>query len=151
VVEGGLAPGAPVTPWNLRDRLVALGSTRIGLDLRWWRLAPRSCWPGLPSEFETSFDNAIGRCAVSLAGPSGARAMSLPWANFSDMARRHVRAESAFGCKTEVGLRGCQGNFLPRTDFMSRALGSFQRDANSLQSVCFYGLLDHADALGFAD
>ena len=55
VVEGGFAPGDPVTPWNLKDRLAALGSNRIGLDLRWSRLAPRSCWPGLPSKFETNF------------------------------------------------------------------------------------------------
>jgi hypothetical protein len=60
VVEGGFAPGDPVTPWNLKDRLAALGSNRIGLDLRWSRLAPRSCWPGLPPEFETNFVKALG-------------------------------------------------------------------------------------------
>jgi hypothetical protein len=60
VVEGGFAPGDPVTHWNLKDWLAALGSNRIGPDLRWSRLAPRSCWPGLPSEFETNFANALG-------------------------------------------------------------------------------------------
>ena len=60
MVEGGFAPGDPVTHWNLKDRLAALGSNRIGLDLHWSRLAPRSCWPGLPSEFETNFVNALG-------------------------------------------------------------------------------------------
>ena len=60
MVEGGFAPGDPVTHWNLKDRLAALGSNRIGPDLRWSRLAPRSCWPGLPSEFETNFANALG-------------------------------------------------------------------------------------------
>jgi hypothetical protein len=64
VVEGGFAPGDPVTPWNLKDRLAAFGSNRIGLDLRCSRLALRSCWPGLPSEFEANFVNALGRCAV---------------------------------------------------------------------------------------
>jgi hypothetical protein len=60
VVEGGFAPGDPVTPWNLKDRPAALGSNRIGLDLRCARLALRSCWPGLPSEFEANFVNALG-------------------------------------------------------------------------------------------
>jgi hypothetical protein len=34
-LSGGrrLAPGDPVKPWNLKDRLAALGSNRIGLDL----------------------------------------------------------------------------------------------------------------------
>jgi hypothetical protein len=76
VVEGGFAPGDPVTHWNLKDRLAALGSNRIGPDLRWSRLAPRSCWPGLPSEFETNFANALG-VAQYVAGAFGARAMSL--------------------------------------------------------------------------
>ena len=67
-MEGGFAPGDPVTPLNLKDPLAALGSNRIGLDLPWSLLAQRSCWPGLPSEFETNFVNALGRCAVSLAG-----------------------------------------------------------------------------------
>ena len=57
MVEGGFAPAAPVTPLNLKDRLAALGSNRIGLDLHWSRLAPRSCWPGLPFDFETNFVN----------------------------------------------------------------------------------------------
>jgi hypothetical protein len=52
VVEGGFAPG--VTRWNLKDRLAALESNRIGRDLRWSRLAPLSCWSGLQSEFETN-------------------------------------------------------------------------------------------------
>jgi hypothetical protein len=64
--RGGFAPGDPVTPLNLKDRLAALGSNRIGLDLRWSRLAPRSCWPGLPSDFETNFVN--GRALRGLSG-----------------------------------------------------------------------------------
>ena len=48
MVEGGFAPG--VTRWNLKDRVAASGSNRIGLDLCWSRLAPLSCWPRLPSE-----------------------------------------------------------------------------------------------------
>jgi hypothetical protein len=67
VVEGGFAPGNPATPWNLKDRLAALGSNRIGLDLRCSRLAQRSCWPVLPSWFEAYFVNVLGRCAVWLA------------------------------------------------------------------------------------
>ena len=59
MVERGFARD-PVTPWNLKDRPAALGSKRIGLDLRWLRLAPLCCWPGLPSEFETDFANALG-------------------------------------------------------------------------------------------
>jgi hypothetical protein len=77
VVERGFARD-PVTPWNLKDRPAALGSKRIGLDLRWSRLAPLCCWPGLPSEFETDFANALGAlCGIS-GGAFGVRAMSLP-------------------------------------------------------------------------
>jgi hypothetical protein len=65
VVEDDCALGDPVTPWNLKDRRAALGSNRIGLDLRWSRLASLSCWPGLQSDFETNVINALGRCAVS--------------------------------------------------------------------------------------
>jgi hypothetical protein len=68
VVERGFGLGDPVTPWNLKDRLAALASNRIGLDLRCSRLAPRSCWPELPSEFDANFVNALGRYAISLAG-----------------------------------------------------------------------------------
>jgi hypothetical protein len=61
-LRGGrrLRSGDPMTRWNLKERLAALGSNRIGLDFCWSRLAPRSCWPGLPSEFETNFANALG-------------------------------------------------------------------------------------------
>ena len=56
-----VAPSDPATtPWNLRDRRPALGSNRIGPASRWLRLAPLSCWPGLPSEFETNFAHALG-------------------------------------------------------------------------------------------
>ena len=59
----------PVKPWNLKDRPAALGSKQIGLDLRWSRLAPLCCWPGLPSEFETDFANARGAlCGISGRG-----------------------------------------------------------------------------------
>jgi len=68
VVERGSARD-PVTPWNLKDRPAALGSKRIGLDLRWSRLAPLCCSPGLPSEFETDFANALGAlCGISGRG-----------------------------------------------------------------------------------
>ena len=68
MVERGFARD-PVTPWNLKDRPAALGSKRIGLDLRWSRLAPLCCWPGLPSEFETDFANALGAlCGISGRG-----------------------------------------------------------------------------------
>ena len=68
MVERGSARD-PVTPWNLKDRPAALGSKRIGLDLRWSRLAPLCCWPGLPSEFETDFANALGAlCGISGRG-----------------------------------------------------------------------------------
>jgi hypothetical protein len=70
VVEGGFAPGDPVTHWNLKDRLAALGSNRIGLDLCWLRLAPRSCWPRLPFEFETNFVNDLGVAQYLWQGPS---------------------------------------------------------------------------------
>jgi hypothetical protein len=33
VVERGFALGEPVTPWNLKDRLAALASNRIGLAM----------------------------------------------------------------------------------------------------------------------
>ena len=68
MVERGFARD-PVTPWNLKDRPAVLGSKRIGLDLRWSRLAPLCCWPGLPFEFETDFANALG----ALCGISGRR------------------------------------------------------------------------------
>jgi len=77
VGEDDCALGDPVTPWNLKDRRAALGSNRIGLDLRWSRLASLSCWPGLPSNFETNLINALGRCAVSLESPFGDRSMSV--------------------------------------------------------------------------
>jgi hypothetical protein len=65
VVERGFARD-PVTPWDLKGRPAALGSKRIGLDLRWLRLAPLCCWQGLPSEFETDFANALGAlCGIS--------------------------------------------------------------------------------------
>jgi hypothetical protein len=96
VVEGGFAPGDPVTPWNLKGRPAALGSNRIGLDLRCSRLVPRSCWPRLPSEFEADFVNASGvaryswqglpvlepcllLAALFLAARNGPSAMSLVW------------------------------------------------------------------------
>jgi len=77
VVEDDCALGDPVAPWNLKDRRAALGSNRIGLDLRWSRLASLSCWPGLQSDFETNVINAPGRCAVSMESPFGAQAMSV--------------------------------------------------------------------------
>jgi len=58
VVERGFARD-PVTPWNLKDRPAALGSKRIGLDLRCSHLAPLCCWPGLPSEYESLFVRAL--------------------------------------------------------------------------------------------
>ena len=68
MVERGFARD-PVTPWNLKDRPAALGSRRIGLDLRWSRLAPLCCWPGLPSEFEADFASAFGAlCGISGRG-----------------------------------------------------------------------------------
>ena len=68
MVERGFARD-PVTPWNLKSRPAALGSKRIGLDLRWSHLAPLCCWPGLPSEFETDFANALGAlCGISGRG-----------------------------------------------------------------------------------
>jgi hypothetical protein len=75
-VEGGFAPG--VTHWNLKDRPAGSESNRIGLVLRCSRLAQLSCWPRLPSEFETNFVTLSG-VARSLAGAFGAR--------LSDMAR----------------------------------------------------------------
>jgi len=76
VVERGFARD-PVTPWNLKDRPAALGSKRIGLDLRWSRLAPLCCWPGLPSEFETDFANALGAlCGISGRGFRGSSHVS---------------------------------------------------------------------------
>ena len=59
----------PSDTLELKDRPAALGSKRIGLDLRWSRLAPLCCWPGLPSEFETDFANALGAlCGISGRG-----------------------------------------------------------------------------------
>jgi hypothetical protein len=55
----------PVTLWNLKGRRVAFGSNRIGPELRWSRLAPLSCRPGLPSESETNSGTLSGRCALS--------------------------------------------------------------------------------------
>ena len=81
VVEGGFAPGA--TPWNLKDRLAASESNRIGLVLLWSCLAPLSCWSGLPSQFETNVVTLSG-VAHSLVGAFGARAVSFPGA--TDMA-----------------------------------------------------------------
>ena len=78
MVEGGFAPGA--TPWNLKDRLAASESNRIGLVLLWSCLAPLSCWSGLPSKFETNVVTLSG-VAHSLVGAFGARAVSLPGAN----------------------------------------------------------------------
>jgi len=49
-VEGGFAPG--VARWSLKARAAASASNRIGLDLRWSRLAALSCWPELPSELK---------------------------------------------------------------------------------------------------
>ena len=75
MVERGFARD-PVTPWNLKDRPATLGSKQIGLDLRWSRLAPLCCWPGLPSEFETDFANALGAlCGIS-GGAFGVSAAS---------------------------------------------------------------------------
>jgi hypothetical protein len=82
----------PLTPWNLKDRRVALGSNRIGLELRWSRLAPLSCWPGLPSKFETDFGNSLGTFRAISAG-FGARAISLAGTNAKC---RLLRAMSAF-------------------------------------------------------
>jgi hypothetical protein len=47
------------TPGTRKTGQWLLGLNRIGLDLRWSRLAPLSCWPGLPSEFETGFGNSL--------------------------------------------------------------------------------------------
>ena len=66
MVEDDCALGDPVAPWNLKDRRAALGSNRIGPDLRWSRLASLSCWPGLQSDFESNLISALGCCAVSL-------------------------------------------------------------------------------------
>jgi hypothetical protein len=66
VVEDDCALADPVTPWNLKHLRAALGSNRIGLDLRWSRLALLSCWPGLQSDFETNVINSDGRAARCL-------------------------------------------------------------------------------------
>jgi hypothetical protein len=67
VVQSGFAPG--VTRWNLKDRVAASASNRIGLDLYWSRLAALSCWPGLPSELKRTSLTLSG-VARYLAGPS---------------------------------------------------------------------------------
>ena len=72
MVEGDFAPGDPATPWNLRDRLAALGSSRIGPVSLCSCLAPLSCWPRLPPEFETYFVNGLGLAQYSGAADSGA-------------------------------------------------------------------------------
>jgi hypothetical protein len=67
VVRSGFAPGA--TRWNLKDRVAASASNRIGLDLCWSRLAALSCWPGLPSELKR-MSLTLSGFACYLAGPS---------------------------------------------------------------------------------
>ena len=67
MVQGGFAPG--VTRWNLKDRVAASASNRIGLDLCWSRLAALSCWPGPPSELKRTSLTLSG-VARYLAGPS---------------------------------------------------------------------------------
>ena len=86
MVERGFAHD-PLTRWNLKDRPAALGSKRIGLDLRWSRLAPLCCWPGLPSEFETDFANPLGAwCGISGTGFRYSSHVSF-W-HFSDLTGR---------------------------------------------------------------
>ena len=67
MVQSGFAPG--VTRWNLKDRVAASASNRIGLDLCWSRLAALSCWPGLPSELKRTSLTLSGVVRY-LAGPS---------------------------------------------------------------------------------
>jgi len=129
VVEDDCALGDPVAPWNLKDRRAALGSNRIGLDLRWSRLASLSCWPGLQPDFETNVINALGRCAVSLESPFGAQSISV--SGPSVWTGRALQAESSerkcWSCASVSGP--CVEQIAPGHHGYPRAFGLILRSA----------------------
>ena len=57
--SASFAPG--LTRWSLKDRVAGFGIKSNWPGSRWSRLAPLSCWPGLPSEFETTLLTRLDR------------------------------------------------------------------------------------------
>jgi hypothetical protein len=68
------------TPGTRKTGQWLLGLNRIGLDLRWSRLAPLSCWPGCPLSLKLVSETLSGRCAICRGfGAQGILATGKDW------------------------------------------------------------------------